>query len=110
MLELISDFLEGRQPPLATIMQVRSALHKTADIYRPFAQDLVERMRAAGDMDVSLCDLPRADLEFAGGGGWFCLIWVQSCRFGCSRLAVLTACHVAGGGAPPSKSPSKSGL
>lgn len=52
MLGIIQDVLLGNTPTLPSIMAVRTALMKTADVYRPLVSDLQERI-AATHMDVS---------------------------------------------------------
>lgn len=87
---MISDILEGRQPPLHRVMAVRRALQATADVYKPLATDLAQRMAEADNMDVS-CSSACMDLTPDG-----CMLWQGRGVRGCSQGSA-TVHHVACG-------------
>ncbi len=57
MLNIISANLSGSLPDPPTLLAVREALQKCADVYRPTADGLKHQMETATNLDVSVCVL-----------------------------------------------------
>ncbi len=53
MLGIISGALEGKPLDIPTLVAVRDALHRSADVYRPTAEAVNMQMDEAADLDVS---------------------------------------------------------
>ncbi len=54
MLGVIKSNLEGKLPLVATLLAVRDALQRSADVYRPTAEGLKTQMEEAKNLDVSM--------------------------------------------------------
>ncbi len=57
MIAIIQAVMANETPPMAWMVNVKQALQRSADVYRPAYQDLHTELKAAAGLDVSACGM-----------------------------------------------------